>query len=129
MKRRITTMFLTTALASLAFAGPAAAHGPPKVTGGPEGTVRDTFAEFTISYTEPSPFQRMECKLDAGEWEACGDLGVMGGTATKRYENLADGQHSFQVRRTTSLPVDPLNDPTPSTPRTWIVDTSEPVAT
>jgi hypothetical protein len=115
--------------ALLALPSAAAAHGPPKINSGPTGTVNVATATFTFSYGEPAPMQKFECQLDNGAWEACGDFenyGPQGGTGTKTYSNLAEGVHSFRVRRVSGLPtpVDPLNDPTASEPRTWLVDTT-----
>src|ERR1044072_6935179 len=111
--------------ALLALPAAAAAHGPPKITAGPTGTVATTTATFTFSYGEPAPLQKFERSLDAGAGAAgCdfGNYGVQGGEGTKPYDTLAEGPHSFRVRRVSGLPtpVDPLNDATPSDTRTRV---------
>lgn len=107
----------------------AIAHGPPKITDGPTGTVATKVAELKFSYEEPAPGQHFECRLDSGSWEDCGDIGPVGAEATKRYEGLADGPHEFRVRRVSSFSGDPLADETPSEARTWTVDTTAPDTT
>ena len=110
----------------LALPSAAAAHGPPAISGGPSGTVDATSAEFSFNYDEPAPLQTFECQLDAGAWEACGDMadfGLMGGEGSASYSNLADGVHIFRVRRVSPIPSDPFSDTTPAE-RSWTIDTT-----
>src|SRR5689334_15943780 len=92
--------------ALLALPSAAAAHGPPKITAGPMGIVDATTATFTFAYGEPAPLQKFECSLDEGAWEACGDFanyGLQGGEGTTTYKDLAEGAHTFRVRRVSGL--------------------------
>ena len=92
---------------------------PPEVTitAGPSGTIKATNAKFEFTATDAgSTVTAIECKLDAGAFEAC--------ASPKEYTGLADGSHTFEVRATdeagnTSTPVS----------RTWKVDTEPPEVT
>ena len=62
---------------------------PPETTlvSGPYGTIFTRTATFTMSSSEPAAFQ---CSLDGSAWSACG--------ASKTYQGLTAGEHSFKVR-------------------------------
>ena len=81
------------------------------ITSGPSGTVATAAASFAFSATESGSF---ECKLDAGDWEAC--------ASPKSYSGLGEGAHSLSVRATDAVG---NVDPTPAS-RTWTVDTVAP---
>ena len=123
VRRSLRAGLVAAAFAALV-AAPAAAHGPPKITGGPTGTVTAHDAEFTVEYDEPAPGQTFECRLDEGEWAPCTDDTLPTGSQT--YENLSEGPHAFRVRRVSSLDPDPLGDDTPSEPRTWTIASPQP---
>lgn len=82
-----------------------------RITSGPSGTVNTSSVAFTFVSPEGGGFQ---CRLDGGEWSACG--------SPQSYEGLADGPHVFEVRAL-NQPGNP--DPTPSS-RSFTVDTAEP---
>jgi len=101
-------------------AGTEACHGapgsadttPPNTTivSGPSGTVKSRDATFTFSSTEP-PNATFQTRLDGGNWEA-------NDTATsKKYSNLTNGTHTFDVKATDAAG---NTDPTPAT-RSWKV--------
>ena len=81
---------------------------------GPAGPTSDTSATFR--WTTSVAGYRSEVRREGGAWED------MGTATTKAYSNVADGQHSFEVRA-----IDPAGDPDP-TPAvwTWVVDTTKP---
>jgi len=90
---------------------------PPdtNVTSGPEGTVKNAGATFDFASTEPG--STFECSLDGGSFERCGQ--------PKRYEDLSEGPHIFQVRATDGMG---NTDATPAQ-RAWAVDTAAPQTT
>ena len=84
---------------------------PPETTidSGPSGTVKSREATFTFSSTEPSN-ATFQTRLDGGDWEA--------GTATsKKYSDLANGTHTFEVKATDAAG---NTDSTPAS-RSWKV--------
>jgi hypothetical protein len=83
-----------------------------EVSGGPSGTVAARTAE--LSFSSGDAGASFECRLDGGEWTACG--------SPKTYTALDDGSHTFAVRA-----VDGVRniDATPAT-RTWAIDSVGP---
>ena len=77
------------------------------IISGPSGRVSDRNATF--EFGPDAPGVTYECSLDGGPYEAC--------TSPTSYSDLADGEHTFQVRSKDSVG---NVDPTPAT-RTWTV--------
>ncbi|EPX56913.1 Large repetitive protein [Cystobacter fuscus DSM 2262] len=77
------------------------------IISGPEGTTPNRSATFEFDSGEPGV--TYECRLDGGEWTAC--------TSPVTYDNLPDGEHTFEVRSRDSAG---NVDATPAT-RTWTV--------
>ncbi|MFY0575794.1 MYXO-CTERM sorting domain-containing protein [Cystobacter fuscus] len=77
------------------------------ITQGPSGTTPDRSATF--EFDTGAPGVTYECRLDGGEWTAC--------TSPVTYDNLPDGEHTFEVRSRDSAG---NVDATPAT-RTWTV--------
>jgi hypothetical protein len=77
--------------------------GPPETTidSGPEGEVASASATFTFSASDPNA--TFECRMDFTGFTPC--------SSPKTYNNLADGDHTFQVRATGS---NGLRDETPA---------------
>ena len=78
-----------------------------QIDSGPTGTTSNSSPSFGFSADEPG--SSFECRLDsasAADWAAC--------SLAKAYTNLADGNHTFEVRAT-----DPAGntDPTPASPQ------------
>lgn len=67
------------------------APAAPAITGGPQGATTDTTARFEFSGEAAATF---ECALDGSAFAVC--------TSPRTYENLAVGEHTFQVRQTDS---------------------------
>lgn len=88
-----------------------AADSPPQTTidSGPSGTIGTASASFGFSADLPG--SSFECSLDGQAFASC--------SSPKAYTELADGEHSFEVRATG--PSGTL-DPTPAR-RTWTVET------
>jgi len=78
------------------------------IDSGPSGTVESSTATFTFHSTEAG--SSSQCKLDTGSFAAC--------TSPTTYNNLANGDHTFQVRAT-----DPPGntDPSPAS-QSWTVN-------
>ncbi|WNG26175.1 hypothetical protein F0U62_20720 [Cystobacter fuscus] len=77
------------------------------ITTGPEGTTPNRNATFEFDSGQPGV--TYECRLDGGEWTPC--------TSPVTYDNLPDGEHTFEVRSRDSAG---NVDATPAT-RTWTV--------
>jgi hypothetical protein len=98
------------------FLGAPAACGAPqdttppdtRITSGPSGTVDTNAAAFGFSSSEAN--STFECRLDGGSFNPC--------ASPKRYGNLADGPHTFQVRARDAAG---NPDPTPAS-RSWTVN-------
>ena len=73
----------------------------------------DRAPSFEFSASEAAGF---ECRLDGGDWGAC--------TSPHGYVDLADGEHSFDVRAT-----DPAGNAGPAAAHSWTVDTVAPDTT
>ena len=73
-------------------------------------------ATATFAFASDFNAATFECKLDAGAWTAC--------ASPATFPNLADGQHTFQVR---ALNAAAQADATPES-HTWTVDTAAPAA-
>jgi hypothetical protein len=84
------------------------------ITGKPAANTNQTTATFTFSSTETTP--TFQCKLDTGPFTAC--------TSPQVYNNLANGQHSFEVEATDGTG---LADPAGPVSATWNVNTTPPV--
>ena len=87
------------------------------ITAGPSGRVGSASAvfEFSIPSTDPGKYQ---CRIDQGPWQDdC--------KSPKEYSDLADGEHTFDVRF-----YGPGEDPdtAPIASRTWTSDTTPPEA-
>jgi len=82
------------------------------IDSGPSGTVNSTSASFSFSSSEANSAFR--CSLDGSAFESC--------TSPEDYDNLAEGQHTFEVKA-----VDAAGnvDLTPAS-RAWTVDTTAP---
>ncbi len=89
----------------------------------PETTITAAPPPFTNSNDPSFEFSSdvftatFECRLDAGAWGVC--------SSPKSYTDLADGQHTFEVRAV-SPPANP--DATPAA-HTWTIDTIAPTTT
>ena len=84
------------------------------ITAAPWGLTNSASATFAFSSSEArSSFQ---CRIDGAPFGAC--------TSPTRYDNLANGQHTFVVRTTDAQG---NTDSTPAS-RTWTVDTTAPNA-
>ena len=84
------------------------------IDSGPSGTVPDTSASFTFSADNPNA--TFQCRLDSddpADWAAC--------TSPATFDDLADGDHVFDVRATE---VDQGTGPAAS--QSWTVDTITP---
>ena len=86
-----------------------------QIDSGPTGTTSNSSPSFGFSADEPG--SSFECRLDsasAADWAAC--------STPKAYTNLADGNHTFEVRAT-----DPAGntDPTPAS-RSFTIDSGAP---
>ncbi|OJH38869.1 hypothetical protein BON30_21855 [Cystobacter ferrugineus] len=77
------------------------------ITTGPSGTTPNRGATFEFDSGQPGV--TYECRLDGGEWTPC--------TSPVTYDNLPDGEHTFEVRSRDSAG---NVDSTPAT-RTWTV--------
>jgi subtilisin-like proprotein convertase family protein len=87
------------------------------ITEHPQGQfVESTSATFEFTATELPGSPPFECRLDAQPFVACG------ATGTQSYSDLADGQHTFEVR---AIDAQGDADPSPAT-HTWFVDTVGP---
>lgn len=118
-RRRKALVGLGTAACCMALPAVSSAHGPPKITEGPTGTVTATSALFEFEYQEPAPGQQFQCSLDGAAFQPCEDATMPDGRQS--YSDLAPGRHVFKVRRAGSpFPVDPLADETPAE-RAWTV--------
>ena len=82
------------------------------IVSGPPARTGSRSAEFEFSGSEDSTF---ECRLDSEDFTTCGP-------GAKAYANLADGQHTFEVRAVDGVG---QRDPTPAS-HTWRVDTRAP---
>src|SRR4051812_24995973 len=119
LRRRKVLAGLATAACCAALPSVAAAHGPPKITEGPQGQTTATDALFKFTYDEPAPTQTFECSLDGANFAACEGAELPNGQQS--YHGLAVGSHTFKVRRVTQVqPADPLSDTTPAE-RTWTI--------
>lgn len=81
------------------------------ITAGPESLTPSSDAE--IAFTVDVSAAVAECRLDAGPWNDC--------VSPVRLEDLADGDHSFEVR--SRLPGEEAGDPAS---HEWTVDTVAP---
>lgn len=118
-RRRKALVGLGTAACCMALPAVSSAHGPPKITEGPSGTVTATSALFEFEYQEPAPGQQFQCSLDGAAFTPCEDSTMAEGL--QNYYDLAPGRHTFKVRRAGSpFPIDPLADETPAE-RTWTI--------
>lgn len=72
------------------------------IDSGPEGTTTNASPSFAFSSSEPN--SSFECRLDSGSWSSC--------SSPKSYQNLAAGNHIFEVRATDQAG---NTDPTPAT--------------
>ena len=101
--------------------GPEAAYTWTIDTVAPETTIdsapsdpsNDRAPSFEFSANEAATF---ECRLDGGDWAAC--------ASPQGYVDLADGEHTFQVRAT-----DPAGNVGPAAAHAWTVDTVAPDTT
>jgi hypothetical protein len=89
-----------------------------RVDSGPAALTKSTEATFVFSAGEAADF---ECKLDAGDWQACSSPQSYGGAGQAP---LADGDHTFQVRAT-----DGAGNQGGATSYSWTIDTVAPVTT
>ncbi|MBX7253381.1 MAG: SMP-30/gluconolactonase/LRE family protein [Candidatus Promineofilum sp.] len=89
---------------------------PPQTTiaSGPATKTNDNDPSFTFSSNETS--STFECRLDSGAWQAC--------NSPKSYTDVADGEHTFQVRAT-----DPAGNTGAADSHTWTIDTTPPALT
>jgi hypothetical protein len=84
----------------------------------PQTSITDVSAgSIVFSFESSETGSSFECKVDAGAFEPC--------TSPRRYENVADGSHNFQVRA-----VDQAGnvDQSPAS-HDWTVDTTAPETT
>jgi len=90
---------------------------PPETTiaSGPSGTVKSSTATFEFSSSESS--STFECSLDGASFASC--------TSPTPYDNLADGEHTFEVRATDAA----TGTYTTPVSRTWTIDTADPKTT
>ena len=86
---------------------------PAKVDSGPADPTSSRLASFAFSADEAV---RFECRLDDGDWAAC--------ESPQGYADLADGDHSFQVRAT-----DGAGNTGAEAAYEWTVDTVAPTVT
>jgi hypothetical protein len=77
----------------------------------PRELTNDPDATFTFSADDPAA--TFECRLVEGAWEAC--------ESPKSYDDLEDGEHTFEVRAT-----DALGNEGPPARHSWTVDTVAP---
>jgi CSLREA domain-containing protein len=82
------------------------------IEAGPDRLTKSTAASFEFSADEAADF---ECRLDAGEWEAC--------DSPRDYTDLLDGEHTFAVRAT-----DRAGNEGAEASYEWTVDTVAPVS-
>ena len=101
----------TIALASRGWSVKAVPKPRAVISGGPTGTTRQTYAQFTVSTVDAA---RAECRLDGASWTACGSPAT--------YNSLGDGQHTFEARGVDAVG----NVQDPPAARTWVVDTRPP---
>jgi hypothetical protein len=87
---------------------------------GPADFSSDRNPRFEFTSVTGSAF---ECRLDSAPSTDCGAKGA-DGRAGKAYSNLADGTHTFRVWAKDGSTLDQV-----PVARTWIVDTTAPVAT
>ena len=87
----------------------------PSITSSPPNPSANTTATFT--YQHPQNTYTFQCKLDAGSWSSCSNVGTS-------FNSLADGSHTFQVR---ALSADGAS--TASASYSWTIDTTAPTIT
>ncbi len=98
----------------------AAAPVPPAPTSltGPTTPTASTSATFTFKDSQTTPAVTFKCSRDASAYATC----VSGVT----YSGLAQGTHTFSVEAVSGSST---SSPTPTTPYTWVIDTSAPSIT
>ena len=90
-----------------------------KIDSGPSASGNNP-PDVSFSFSSEVPDVDFECRLDSNapaDWQPC--------TSPKAFQNLSDGQHTFEVRSRTASG---LIDPTPAT-RTFTVDAIKPQTT
>jgi hypothetical protein len=85
-----------------------------RIGSAPAGVGRDRDVAFALSAPAAAG---LECRLDGGEWTACGS----DGTGAAAFQALADGVHRFEARA-----VDPVTGPGTAAVRVFVVDTRAP---
>jgi len=83
------------------------------ITAGPRALTNATAASFQFEADEAAT---LECRLDTGDWTVC--------TSPHEYLDLADGDHTFQVRAT-----DAAGNLGAAATSTWTIDTAAPATT
>ena len=108
-----------TASVTATVGGPSSSLPDTEIDSGPAAASIQRESDAVFSFFSDQFDVDFECSLDGGVWDACGMTSEFDFVSTVVYTDLAEVEHTVEVRAVNSIGP----DPTPAS-RTWSVDTT-----